>query len=173
MVWFEDESRFGQQGSLTHVWADRGSRPRRLRQTEYKWVYLFGAVCPASGEAVGYLMPTSDTLCMNLHLAEISRSVSQDQHVALVLDGAGWHVSHDLRVPHNITLVPLPPYSPELNPLEPAWLYLRSHYLANRIYADHDALYAAGIDAWNRWTADPARVRSVCHASWANSADSN
>ena len=155
------------------MWADCGSRPRRLRQTEYQWVYLFGAVCPASGEAVGYLMPTSDTFCMNLHLAEISRSVVADVHVALVLDGAGWHVSKALQVPENITLVPLPPYSPELNPVKPAWFYLRSHYLANRIYADHDALYAAGVEAWNRWTADPALVRSVCHASWTESEDSN
>ena len=172
-VWFQDESRFGQQGSLTHVWAQRGSRPRRWRQTEYKWVYLFGAVCPASGEAVGYLMPTADTFCMNLHLAEISRAVAPDVQVVLVLDGAGWHASKGLRVPDNITLITLPPYSPELNPMEPAWLYLKSHYLANRVYEDHEALYEAGIDAWNRFTADQAVVRSVCHAAWAQSAYSS
>ena len=118
-------------------------------------------------------MSTPEIRFTNLHLAEISRSVVADVHVALVLDGAGWHVSKALQVPENITLVPLPPYSPELNPVEPAWLYLRSHYLANRIYADHDALYAAGVEAWNRWTADPALVRSVCHAYWTESADSN
>ena len=118
-IWFQDESRFGQQGSLTHVWAQRGSQPRRWRQTEYKWVYLFGAACPSSGEAVGYLMPTADTFCMNLHLAEISRSVAPDVQVALVLDGAGWHGRQGLRVPDNITLLPPPPYSPELNPMEP------------------------------------------------------
>jgi hypothetical protein len=155
---------------LTHVWDSRGSRPRRLRQTEYQWVYLFGAVCPASGDAVGYLMPTVNTFCMNLHLAEISRSVAGDVHVALVLDGAGWHMSKGLKVPENITLVPLPPYSPELNVMETGWLYLKSHYLANRIYADHSALMAAGCDAWNRFTQDPERVQSVCHASWINSA---
>ncbi len=155
------------------MWADRGSRPRRLRQTEYKWVYLFGAACPASGQAVGYLMPTSDTFCMNLHLREISRAVDPDVHVALVLDGAGWHTSKGLNVPPNITLVPLPPYAPELNPMELAWLYIKSHYLANRIYADHDALYAAGIDGWNQFTTDIERVRSVCSATWAQSAESN
>jgi len=155
------------------VWADRGSRPRRLRQTEYKWVYLFGAACPASGQAVGYLMPTSDTYCMNLHLHEISRAVDPDVHVALVLDGAGWHTSKGLNIPPNITLVPLLPYAPELNPMELAWLYIKSHYLANRIYADHDALYAAGIDAWNQFTADSERVRSVCRATWTQSAESN
>jgi hypothetical protein len=136
-------------------------------------VYLFGAACPASGEAVGYLMPTANTFCMNLHLTEISRSVAADIQVALVLDGAGWHVSKELRVPDNITLIPLPPYSPELNPMELAWLYLKNHYLANRVYEDHEALYEAGIDAWNRFTADRTRVRSVCHVAWAQSARLN
>ena len=115
-------------------------------------------------------MPTIDTFCMNLHLAEISRFVPDDVHIALVLDGAGWHVSKDLRVPNNITLAPLPPYSPELNVMEPGWLYLKSHYLANHVYPDHDALFEAGCDAWNRFTQDPNRVRSVCHAPWIDSA---
>ena len=136
-------------------------------------MYLFGAVCPASGHAVGYLMPTVDTFCMNLHLLEISRSLAEDVHIALVLDGAGWHMSKGLRVPENITLVPLPPYSPELNVMETGWLYLKSHYLANRIYTDHDALMNAGCDAWNRFTQDRERVQSVCHAEWIESASFN
>jgi len=118
-------------------------------------------------------MPTANTFCMNLHLAEISQSVDSDVQVALVLDGAGWHSSKELRIPDNITLIPLPPYSPELNPMELVWLYLKSHYLANRVYADHDALYEAGIDAWNRFTKDPKRVSSVCHAAWTESAQLN
>ena len=118
-------------------------------------------------------MPTADTFCMNLHLAEISRSVAPDVQVALVLDGAGWHGRKGLRVPDNITLLPPPPYSPELNPMEPAWLYLKSPYLANRVYGDHGALYEAGIDAWNRFTADRALVRPVCRAGWAQSARLN
>jgi hypothetical protein len=136
-------------------------------------VYLFGAACPASGAAVGWIMPSSNTLCMNLHLAEISRSVATDVQVVLVLDNAGWHASKTLQVPDNISLVPLPPYSPELNSMEPAWLYLKTHYLSNRVYADHDALYNAGCDAWNRFTADPDRVRTVCAAAWTESALSN
>jgi hypothetical protein len=172
-VWFDDESRFGQQGSLTHVWAPRGTRPRRWRQTEYKWVYLFGAACPATGAAVGWIMPTSNTYCMNLHLAHLSRTAAAEVQIVLVLDNAGWHVSKGLRVPANISLVPLPPYAPELNAMERVWLYLKSHYLANRAYRDHEELYAAGCEAWQRFTADPDRVRSVCHSPWAESALSN
>lgn len=103
------------------------SQERRLRallavaKGEYKWVYLFGATCPASGAALGWIMPTSNSFCMNLHLAEISRSVAPDVLVALVLDNAGWHASKTLHVPDNITLMPLPPYSPELNSIEPAF----------------------------------------------------
>ena len=118
-------------------------------------------------------MPTVDTFCMNLHLLEISRSLAEDVHIALVLDGAGWHMSKGLRVPENITLVPLPPYSPELNAMETGWLYLKSHYLANRIYANHEALREAGCDAWNRFTQDRERVQSVCHAQWIESASFN
>ena len=144
-----------------------------MRQTQYKWIYLFGATCPATGEAVGWIMPTCNTTCMNLHLAEISRAVPPDVQIVLVLDNAGWHGSRALRVPANISLVPLPPYAPELNPMELAWLYLKSHYLANRAYVDHDALYEAACDAWNRFTADPHRVRSVCNTKWAHSEISN
>jgi len=118
-------------------------------------------------------MPTADTFCMNLHLAEISQTVDADVQVALVLDGAGWHSSQALRVPDNITLIPLPPYSPELNPMELVWLYLKSHYLANRVYADHHALYEAGIDAWNRFADDPDRISSVYHAAWTETAQLN
>lgn len=141
-----------------------------MRQTEYKWVYLFGAACPASGSAVGWIMPTCDTACMNLHLAEISRSVASDVQVVLVLDNAGWHGSKGLRVPENITLVPLPPYSPELNSMELAWQYLKSHYLSNRVYADHAALNAAGCEAWNRFAADVDRVKTVCASAWTETA---
>ncbi len=136
-------------------------------------MYLFGAACPASGAAVAWIMPTSDTVCMNLHLRDLGRSVAADVQVVLVLDNAGWHVSQGLRVPPNITLVPLPAYAPELNAMEPAWLFLKSHYLANRVYADHDALYAAAGEAWNQFTRAPERVRSVCRAPWAETALSN
>ena len=118
-------------------------------------------------------MPTSDTVCMNLHLRDLSRSVAPDVQVVLVLDNAGWHGGRGLRVPANITLLPLPAYSPELNVMEPAWLFLKSHYLANRVYADHAALYAAGSEAWNQFTHDPQRVRSVCHSAWVESVLSN
>jgi len=136
-------------------------------------VYLFGAACPATGAAIGWIMPTSDTVCMNLHLQDLSRSIAADVQVVLILDNAGWHVSKGLRVPPNITLVPLPAYAPELNAMERAWLFLKSHYLANRVYADREALYAAACEAWNHFTQESDRIRSVCRSAWLETALSN
>jgi len=106
---------------------------------------------------------------MNLYLAEISRCVADGVHVVLVMDRAGWHVSRGLQVPPNISVVLLPPYSPELNPVELVWLYLKSHYLSNRLYADYDALLDAGTEAWNKLIASPRLISSLCKATWANS----
>ena len=117
-VWFQDEARIGQQGTLTNVWAQRGSRPTIVKQTEYEWVYIYGAVNPGTGESSALITPTVNTDYMNAHLRCISQQVGPQRHVVLVLDRAGWHVAKALEVPANMTLLHLPPYSPELNPVE-------------------------------------------------------
>ncbi len=108
-VWFQDEARVGQQGTLTRIWAARGSRPRAPRDTRYTWAYIFGAVCPGRGATAALVMPNADTQAMNAHLTGISRTVAEGAHAILVPDGAGWHGSKALRVPDNITLLQLPP----------------------------------------------------------------
>ena len=84
--------------------------------------------------------------------------------MVLVLDRAGWHRAKALQVPTNITLLFLPPYSPELNAAERPWGYLRQHYLSNRIYRDYDELFAQTTAAWNRLPQD--RLRSLCSTAW-------
>ena len=84
----------------------------------------------------------------------------------LVLDQAGWHGAKALRIPDNITLVPLPPYSPELNPVERVWLYLREAYLSLKVLEDYHAVVEACCDAWNRFAADPERVQSLTNYPW-------
>lgn len=163
-VWFQDEARFGQQGTLTTVWADRGSRPTAVKQTEYDWIYLFAAVNPLTGDSSAMLAPTVNTEYMNAHLRFIGCQAGPDKHVVLVLDQAGWHVAKALRVPANMTLLPLPPYSPELNPAERIWAYLKSHYLSNRVFLDYDDLLASTREAWNSLTNE--RLRSVCRTDW-------
>ena len=163
-IWFQDEARFGQQGTLTTMWAQTGSRPTAVKQTEYEWLYAFAAVNPSTGESSALLAPTVNTDYMNAHLKFISEQAGPDRHVVLILDRAGWHVAKALRVPDNLTLLHLPPYSPELNPVERLWAYLKSHYLSNRVFTDYDHLFAAVRDAWLQL--DEPRLRSLTHTPW-------
>ena len=95
-IWFQDEARVGQQGTLTRIWAERGTRPRAPRDTRYIWSYIFGAVCPERAEAAALIMPHADTQAMSAHLAEIAKTVASGAHALLILDGAGWHGSAEL-----------------------------------------------------------------------------
>lgn len=167
-IWQQDEARIGQQGTLTRVWAETGSRPTAVKQTEYEWAYLFAAVNPLTGASSALIAPTVNTQYMNQHLRFISREAGADVHVVLVLDQAGWHVAKGLQVPKNITLLHLPPYSPELNGAERIWGYLRSHYLSNRVCKDYDELFEAIKQAWN--TLDAKRLASLTHTPWAERA---
>ena len=163
--WFvQDEARIGQQGTLTRVWARTGSRPSAVRQTEYEWVYPWAAVEPASGASVAMITPTVNTALMQQFLAGLSGTLAPDEHAVLVLDQAGWHVAKALRVPDNLTLLFLPPYSPELNPAERLWAWLRSHHLANRVYADYQELLNETDRAW--LALDAETIRSVCACPW-------
>ena len=134
-VWFQDKARFGQQGTITRVWALRGSRPRVVRQTKYEWLYVIGAVCPGTGQTVGLLSPSINTNIINVFFEQFGKETNPNVHVVMVWDKAGFHTSKDLKVPENVTIAPLPAYCPELNPVENMWHYLRSHYWANRSYA--------------------------------------
>lgn len=146
------------------MWARTNSRPTAIRQTEYEWVYLWAAVEPATGESAAMITPTVNTSLMNQFLAGLSGMLAADEHAVLVLDNAGWHVANALRVPSNITLLLLPPYSPELNPVERLWAWLRSHQLSNRVYADYTDLLNQTDRAW--LTLDKPTLQSVCNCPW-------
>jgi len=166
-VWFQDEARVGQQGALTRIWAERGTRPRAPRDTRYKWAYIFGAVCPERGVTAALIMPHADTEAMNAHLVEISRAVAKGAHAALVLDGAGWHATKALEVPVNITLVLLPPYAPELNPIENVWAYLRANRLAISVFETYQDIVTQCCDAWNFFANDIEAVKSITTRDYA------
>ena len=163
-VFAMDEARVGQQGTLTRVWARTGSRPTAVRQTRYQWVYLWAAVEPATGASAAMITPTVDTGLMGRFLEGLGGMLGSDEHAVLVLDNAGWHVAKALDVPENVTLWFLPPYSPELNPVERLWAYLRSHHLSNRVYADYDELLNEADRAWQ--TLDEQTTKSVCGCPW-------
>jgi transposase len=173
-VWFQDEARIGQKNSLTRVWGQTGTRPVAPKDLGFASAYLFGAVCPSQGTAAALIMPICNTAAMNHHLSEISSQVAADAHAVVILDGAGWHRSQGLVGPANITLLELPPYSPELNPVERIWHYLRSHWLANSVFASLADIMDACEMAWNRFATNHAlnhgRVRSLCAVAWAPAA---
>ncbi len=163
-IWFQDEARIGQKGTLTRIWARRGSRPPGRRDSRYQWAYIVAAVCPARATGAALVMPHANTEAMNLHLLEIGRTVAPGAHAALVFDGAGWHTTPALELPENITPVRLPPYASELNPTENVWEYLRKNNHALRVY---DAILDACCKAWNDLIAMPDRLASITRRNWA------
>jgi len=166
-LWFMDEARIGQKGRLTHVWHQKGVRPRGLRQQGFASAYLFGAVCPEREAGVALVLPDVSTAAMDVLLAELGRAVPAGAHAALLLDRAGWHVSEALTVPANLTLIPLPPYSPELNPVERVWEHLRERRLSHRVLAGgYEAVADAACAAWNALRAEPGRLRSLTSFPW-------
>ncbi|MEI4235509.1 IS630 family transposase, partial [Roseovarius sp. D22-M7] len=129
-LWFQDEMRVGQKGRLCHRWWTRGKRPPGVQDQRHEWAYLFGAARPGGGGAFALVLPTVDTDTMQIFLDRFDATLAEDEHAVMVVDGAGWHTTRALVVPPNVTLVPLPPYSPQLNPMERVWLYLRDRFLS-------------------------------------------
>ena len=172
-IFFQDEARFGQQGTLTRVWAPQGSRPRAVRQTQYDYLWVIGVVCPETGQAEGLLSPCLNTKMINIFLEQFSETIPVDEHAIVVWDGAGFHRSKALVVPTNMTLIQLPPYSPELNPIENLWHYLKSHFWSNRVYNDFDALMDAAEIAWRKACLDTELMKTVCNTPYAKRATIN
>ena len=139
-----------------------------MRDTRYEWAYIFGAVCPERATGAALVLPFADTEAMNLHLAEIARTVAPGAHAVLVLDGAGWHGGQDLAVPDNISLLTLPPYAPELNPVENVWQYLRSNWLVISVFDGYEAIVAAWERKFGAFGSMPATVVSTTSRNWAN-----
>lgn len=158
----------GQKGGHTYVWAPIGSRPPLVRDNRHDSVHLFGAICPERAVGAAIIMPAVNTEAMNEHLTEISTMVTPGAHAILVCDGAGWHQPGErLRVPDNITLLKLPPYAPELNPMENVWAYLRANKLCNLVWNSYEAILKACKEAWHFLINDPTRIASIGYREWA------
>jgi len=112
-------------------------------------------------------MPYADTEAMQLHLAEISRTVARGAHAVLLLDRAGWHTTGSLAIPKNMTLVFLPSRAPELNPVENVWQYLRQNWLSNRVFDTYEAIVDAACEAWRKLLAQPDTITSIGMRDWA------
>lgn len=165
-VWFQDESRIGQQGSITRMWAKKGTRPRAVRQQQFEYAYIFGATCPQKDEAIGLILPTVNTQGMIEHLRLISQATAQDRYAVVIMDGAGWHTTNKISCFDNIIPMILPPYSPELNPVEQLWQYLKQQHLSNRTFKNYDEIVDACCQCWNEAVNREGFIHRLCNRDW-------
>lgn len=159
--------RVGQKNKLTYRWAKKGTRPRADHDQRTQSAYVFGAICPERGAGAALVLPACNTAAMQLHLDEISRQVAPLAHALVILDQAGWHTAKALAVPANITLMPLPPRSPELNPTENIWQFMRQNWLSNRVFKAYDDIIALSAEAGNKLVDQPWKIMSIGLRSWA------
>ena len=165
-VWFQDETRIGQQGSLSRLWAKKGTRPRVVRQQQFMYQYIFGAVCPEEQVAAAIIAPSANAVTMQLHLDEIALHIPERKHGVVVMDQASWHINKLLRIPKNISILYLPPYS-ELNAQEPVWRVLKDRFFNNRVYESSEEIAEVACSAWNTWIQNSNEIASLCQRNWA------
>jgi hypothetical protein len=152
---------------MVRRWFQRDMRPRMVKDQRYRSAYIFDAVCPARDTGAALVLTHVSVAAMNLLLEEIASQLPLGTHAAMLIDNAGWHIANELRVPPSITLVHLPPYSPELNAIEKVWQYLRDRYLSGRLFSGTRAIVDACCTAWNSLIAEIGRIRSLTDFEWA------
>lgn len=165
--WTMDEHRIGLKPIIRRVWRRRGQRPIVKVQHRYKWMYLYGFVCPSSGQTFWLLLPTVSIAAYTLALKEFAHAVGAgpDKQVLLVLDQAGWHISEKVVIPQGLHLLFLPPYSPELQPAEHLW-ELTDEAIANHHFQDLDALMDVQAERCRRLQERPELIRKRTHFHW-------
>ena len=166
-LWCQDEARLGLKPIVRKVWALRGKRPIAPNHTRYEWLYVYGFVRPATGQTYWLILPTVNTAAMNLALAEFARDVGAGptKHILLVVDNAGWHTSKQLVLPPGIELVYLPAATPELQPAERLWPFIREA-VANRTFASLDSLQDHLVERCLQLRAQPHVLQGATNYRW-------
>jgi transposase len=162
---FQDEARFGRISDCRYCWAKRPLRPVVKAMLTHQYVYVYGAVSVADGRFDSLVLPHVNGVCMGLFLDEIARRYPQE-NILMVVDGAGWHRNQSMLLPPNLQLLFLPPYSPELNPVEHIWDELREKYFHNRAFDTLDALEDQLVVGLRAFELDPDRIKSICQWPW-------
>jgi transposase len=163
---FQDEGRFGRISDQRRCWAPLPSRPVVGHQVVREYVYVMAAVSPKDGRFASLVMPWVDTEVMSIFLAHTAQEFPDDLCVMLI-DGAGWHRANDLRVPKNMVLIPLLPYSPELNPVEHLWEYLRDVF-GNKTFTCLEEVIDLLCVTLKLLFRNPETVRSMTCFDWIN-----
>jgi transposase len=162
-LWFYDESRFGTHSKVGHGWFKTGVRTPIKVKLGYKNFYLYSAASPKTGKKFTLLLPNVNIQCMNIFLEEFAKT-NKDQKIVIVMDGAGWLQSNKLIIPDNIKIIILPPYSPDLNPVEKLWQYVKDHTIKNRIYKTLPQLEKVVCKFINGLSSET--IMSVCGVSY-------
>ena len=132
-LYFQDEARFGRINTIQKCWCMKGIIPTVTQQLVREYTYVFNAVCPETGNVFSLIMPHADSEAMNIFITTLAEQ-QIDERIILCIDKAGWHTTTQLKIPDNIIVWFLPPYSPELNPVELLWRELRGKYFNNKTF---------------------------------------
>jgi putative transposase len=160
---FRDEAGFGRINKPKYCWCKKGVRPSVPCHHIREYRYVFGAVDPVSGDDCYLVMPRCNTVCMNVFLSELSKTFPKDR-IILACDGAGWHNSGSLRIPVNIRIVHVPPYTPEMNPIEQVWKEIRKRGFRNEIFNSLEKVVDRLCDIIRSLT--PSDIKSITGRNW-------
>lgn len=162
---FQDEGRFGRITDARRCWAPPGVRPAVPKQVVREYTYAFAAVSPADGVLDSLILPEVQAETMGLFLDEVARRHPAEA-ILMFLDSAGWHTAHRLMTPANIRLVHLPPYSPQLNPVEHVWDEIREKWFPNKVFRSLEAVEDTLVEALVTLENNPQRVQSLTGFDW-------
>jgi hypothetical protein len=162
---FQDEARFGRISDVRRSWCPKPYRPMCQAMVTQEYTYAYTAVSVADGKMDSLILPHVNTVCMQIFLDEVATRYPEDR-IIMVTDGAGWHRSELLVIPENMRLVKLPPYSPELNPVEHIWDDLREKSFHNRVFKSIEALEQHLSTELRKMELDNQRVRSIVAWPW-------
>jgi transposase len=162
-VFFFDEGRFGLKTISGRCWALKSVRKISPIYIGYKNFYIYSSVSPQEGDSFSLFLPWVNTEMMNLYLEQLSLAYPELE-IMLIMDQAGWHVSKKIKLPDNILIESLPPYSPELNPAEKLWQWLKFHVCRNHLFQSDNQLENALVDELNSRTRSD--MATLCHCSY-------
>lgn len=162
---FQDEARFGRISDTRRCWCPKPYRPLCYAMVTQEYTYAYAAVSVTDGELDTLILPHTNSDCMQIFIDEVALRHPSDR-IVMILDGAGWHTSGLLTIPENMRLIPLPSYSPELNPTEHLWDELREKSFHNRVFNSIDALESHLEESLRDLELDKNRVRSIVAWPW-------
>jgi transposase len=166
-VFFQDEATFGRINKVVSCWSPPKARPLVPHQIIRQYLYVFSAICPATGESFNLILPRTNSSAMQFFLDELSKYYDRYK-IVLIADQAAWHKSKSLVLTHNLRMLYLPPRSPELNPVEHLWEYLRENYFHNREFDSLDHLEEALVDVLGNLSKDHQVIKSFACFHWIN-----